>query len=680
MGRSVAGETFTLDQLSKIDTAVLQGNNSSYSLYVPIPSQWYVSSLDLNLIIQFSPLLLNSSSLTIMAGDVPIDTIKLDKTMAQPISWKVTIPNIYITPKITTLRLIGYLKINDNESACQEMDNQGNWVTLSGTSTITYNYMNKQSEWSLMEFPYPFIHKNAPFTDKVSFFLPIKMAANDFAPYFKLANVLSKEASWRGIQLDIKTMGDFNETALKYPSVIIGTPDTIDFSLIGKPDTLQLKDNQWLMNDGTPLSPDNGFVWLTSRGPQALLVISANSQKGLSTAIESVSSKIMHFTANNTSFFIAYPVHATKGNIADKKEVSFSELGYKNSVVFGIGQNQLNYEFNLPAQYTNQPIKLLLNYSNSPFLQKDRVSTISVSLNGLPLDGAALEPDSQIRTLALDLPQKQLQLGKNILNVSFTLLLPENFCSRDFLNQAWGTIYDNSSLQFQTSETPINDQIKSYPSRMNGNLLVGLSNDESVYQNAQLVKEMLRFATMLDKNTSLEVSDTQSIKSQTGHNIVYLNTAKDNSPALEILKSTFAQLVKNLAVTTDSALQGFNKSIFMNAFKKQQDVGFVAIRSTETEKNLSELILFGYSPKELNLAVSLLNDNDKLNSLTGNLAVAFQNGASTSLSSSTIDENVQKEITVRNVFRSTINYAWYGLGTLILCILIYIGWRAWRKK
>jgi len=581
---------------------------------------------------------------------------------------------------MTTVRLIGYMKLS--EDVCQDIENHGNWVTLSGNSSITYNYLNKQAGWSLMEFPYPFIHKDAPFIDKVSFYLPAKIGVADFAPYFKFANLLAKEASWRGVEIDIENLNELPAAGPTFPSIIMGTPETVDFSLLGSPEPLQLKNGTWLKNDGVPLGDDKGFIWLRHLGRQPVLIISANSKKGLATAVESINSNYMHFMATDTSFFIVQPVSTSANKARNKTNISFRDMGYKDNVVFGSGQSQLNYEFNLPAQFTNKSVNLVLNYSHSPFLQKDKASTMSVLVNEFPIDGVLLQADSaQTNVFKLELPQKQLRLGKNTLTITFNLMLPGDFCSRDYLSQAWGTIYDNSHLQFYQSDNPLRDQIKSYPALMEGEVFVGLPDNPEVFEDKQLVKNMIDFAVMLDKSSSVNVMDTKSLKGEIGqHNLVYFATGITDSPVIDTLKGTLTSLTDNLNATSNPSLWDIDRSIFINAFQKRQDVGFVGINLMGSQKNFTQLVLYGFTPKELSLAVELLNDTYKLGFLSGNLAVSFQNGTFTSLSSNEIQEHVQREISMERVSRLTISYLLYGFGCLMLGILIYFFWRKWQKK
>ncbi|CAM2765748.1 cellulose biosynthesis cyclic di-GMP-binding regulatory protein BcsB [Legionella worsleiensis] len=673
-------ETFTLNQLSKIDTAVLEGNKPSYTFYIPVPEQWQVNSLDLNLLIEFSPLLQNASSLTLMVGDTPVESMQLDNTKDQPVLWKMTIPKNYITPKITTVRLVAYLKLSNQ--VCEDAENPGNWVTLAGNSTITYHFTEQQKGWGLKDFPYPFIHKDAPFPDKISFYLPNELKAADFAPYFNFSNVLAKEASWRGVEIDAHPIKELFSSDTKRPKVIIGTPKSIDFSLLGTPELLQLKNATWVKNDGTPLHEKEGFIWLRTSGQSPTLVISANNQDGLLTAVEAINSRKMHFMVNNPYFFIAEPLAQTTPEPKAKTKISFKELGYNDAIIFGSGQSQLNYQFNLSAQYANQPVKLLLSYSHSPFLQKDKASTISISVNGFPVDGAVLQPNSaQTNRMEVDLPAKQLKMGKNTITVTFTLILSEAFCTRDYLSQAWGTVDDNSTLQFSSSDTPPSAQIKSYPALMDGDVLLVLPADPSVYQDQQLIKSMIDFSMMLTNNTSLKITDTQSLNDNLKtHNLVYLDAGVTNSPVIDTLKKTMSQLTDNLNTTSNPTLRAIDNSIFINAFSKIQDVGFINIRSPETKAGLTQLILYGYSPRELGLALGLLNDSYKLGLLTGNLAVAFQNGTFTSLSSGEIEENVQKEIAMKRASELTVYYILGGFAFIVLILLSFWGWRRWRKK
>lgn len=667
---------FTLYQLSKINTALIKGHRPSYTFYLPIPEQWEINSIELSLIIKFSPLLLNSSSLTLMVGDTPVDSIQLNNTKEQPLFWQIRIPKGLITPKTTTVRLVGYLKVSEN--VCADLENQANWVTVSGNSSISYRYEDRSSEWSLLDFPYPFIRTNSPLADKVILYVPEKMRSQEFAPYFKFANTLSKKASWRGVEFNVKSIDEWPIADAALPSVIIGTPKTINFSLLGFPPSLSLRNNKWY-DVKEPLKDDVGFVWLTHKGQNPVLIISANSTKGLDTAVESINSNDMHFMATNQTFFLAHPFVSKVHKLKNKTNISFQELGYKDNVVFGTGENQINYSFNIPTTFLNNPVKLSINYSHSPFLFKNRASTMSLSLNGLPIGGVELSSSSsEIKNSVFKLPSKQLQMGRNSLTITMNLILPNAFCSRDYLSAAWATIYNDSHLDFSESDKPVKTQIKSYPNIMEGEITVVLPEDENFYKDKKLMKELVNFSTTLSDVSTLEVVSDISL-SRTNQNMIYFGIGTTKNFIIDSLAKTFTQITSNLMLTSSATLKQINKSLFENAFSKTQNLGFVSIQSIDSNKN-TQLILYGFTQEDLKFSIGLLNNSFKRSLLTGDLAISFENGTFTSLSSSDIVEHVKREKAMERGSQLTLQYLLYTLIIFIIAIMGYLLWRKWRRK
>lgn len=676
-------KTFTLNQLSKIDTAVLEGNNPSYTFYLPIPHKWVVNSLDLNLIIQFSPLLTASSDLTLMVGNVPLDTIKLDKTKEQPLFWKVAIPKTVISPKVTTIRLLGDMKISDD--ICRDLENQGNWVTVSGNSNVTYHYNPKKLPLKLNQFPFPFIQKDAPDSDKITFYLPNQITLGGFSPYLQIANTLAKTASWRGVDFEIKKLDEWNNGALQNPAILIGTPDEIAFYQLGLSVPLILNKNKWLNSDGALLDDNQGFIWLTntSRSPQQpLLLISANTPQGIATAMDAITSNSVHYQATSTSLYIAKPVKDKFSSSNTQNTLTFDDLGYQDSVVFGTGQNLLTYQFNLPPQYSNAPIKLGLVYSHSPFLDKDKTSSMTVNLNGLPINGMKLNPSAANKNIfELELPKKQIKLGKNNLTIAFNLRLPESFCSRAYLSQAWGTLYDSSYLQFTKSDLPIKKALKYYPYLFENQVTLALPKEASFYQDKALLQQLIQFAAGLKQTTSLSITDNQSIsKAQSADNLIYFATGREQSIIIDRLKANFNEMINNLSITTSKALQSIDKSLFSNAFSKDQGIGFAGLLPPDPGSNNTQLVVFGFTLNELKLAISLLNTPYKLESLNGNLGVSFINGTYTNLSTRDIHEQVQAEVRLEQTGKRTLDYILYGLGGLIVFLVLYFGIRSTRNR
>lgn len=674
-------KTFTLYQISNIDTVVLRGKNSTQTFYIPLPALWNTQSLDLSFMIRFSPIFQSASTLTLTINDIPIDTIKLDSSKEESLNWKVTIPKQYIKNELLTVRIIGYMKISEN--ACQDMENEGNWLTISGNSTVTYHFLKNLSPIDLSKFPYPFIQKDTPFKDKITFILPEKPNFFDVAPYFQLTNIFTRYASWRGVDYQIDSIEALKNGTVQTNALLVGTPETIDFSQFNIHYPLLLSNNRWIENKGRPLANGVGFIFLTPnpKNPtQSLLIISANDWGGINTMIQNLFADRFKYEINKTSFFIARPFDLPQ-TTRIKNSFSLKDLGYNDTVVFGNSQNRIDYQFNLPASLRNDDGLLVLNYSNSPFLDTNSASYLMVQLNDLPINGVKLDPNSaQQDALEVNLPKEKLKPGKNSLSILFDLHLEEQNCSRYYLSRAWGTIYDSSYFTFTKTDTLEKVQLKYYPYLLSNEILVVLPSDDRVYQNKQFLLELFKFSTTLNTATSLTMSNDAAVtKSEDTHqDLIYLATA-GSRPLLTPLKTIFQDLQKNLNITTNKSLKSIDRAVFKNAFTSDQNVGFAGIDNSSIT-NKVRLFLYGYTGEDLTLILSLMNDAYKLNFLSGNLAVAFKNGTYTNLSSSEINEQVHREVEIEKTGEITLKTLLFGGGGLLILIFVVLFIRSTRNK
>ncbi|WP_115711132.1 cellulose biosynthesis cyclic di-GMP-binding regulatory protein BcsB [Legionella sainthelensi] len=675
--------SFKLNKLIKVETVVMQGNRPSFNFYIPIPKNWQVNNLDLNLILQYSPLLENISTLTMSVGDVPIDSIFLTKDKQQPIHWNVTIPKELLSSKVTTINLNGWFKIGDK--ICQDTENKGNWLTISGNSDIVYHYTKSDWQPALLNFPQPFIHLDAPYEDVVTLVLPNQLTDTSFFPYFDFANILAQKASWRGVSFDLIHLNELGNKILSHPAVLAATPDHVDFTTIGQPGLLRLKNQQWVNLDGTVLPGSSGFIWLTQYQQKPLLVISSNSTEGLTNTIRTLRSGLMQKMVNEPSFFLVNNKIALPENLGNQSTITFQDLGYKDNMVFGVGQNALSYQFNLPAQFFGKNNSLNLIYSHSPFLEKIKLSSLSVNLNGVPIGGVELIPDSEdIKTLKLPLPANNLVVGKNNLTINFVLSLASSWCSKDYLDQAWGIIYQNSNLEFsnENEDTLEKPQLKDWPSLMTGNVLVSLPSEVEAYKNEKLVNNLINFSSNLKNNTSLVLLNYSKFEKSkiASYNTLFFSTAKSDSLFLNHLKKLFKNFLLSLKNTKDPVLNDIDKSVFENAFLKNQGIGFARIWEEEANSNIHQMILYGYSPEDLNFAVRLLNNGFKRESLSGDLAVSFQNGSFTSLSPENIQSQTESEATMKKVTQVTSHVVIYVLILFLALIIIGLILRIFRPK
>ncbi len=683
LASSARNQSFTLNQISKISTIVLNGKNPSYTLYLPVMQQWTLNRVRMQLDIQYSPILLPSSTLTVMVNDIPVDTIKLAKN-TNSFEWQLNIPDTLIKSEkgIINVRLIGYLKISDK--ICSDIENQGNWLTISGNSSVTYSYDQSEAAFKLKDLPQPFINKQSPGVDQITLFLPEKLTLERFSPYLKLVNYFSKEASWRGVSFGVSRFQGFDKIDQKQNAIVIGTPDAIDYSTIEKHLPLKLTDGRWKHRNGNVLPTREGFIYLTTNSQdsqKALMVISANDVRGITTVLDNINQQSLYYKANNPDFYIAKPLGKQKNFDKEQPIISLQHLGYGDGIVFGDGQQNLSYQFNLTADNANRPVNLLLRYSHSPFLSTDIVSYMMVTLNGFPLDGVSLIPgNAQKSSMEIILPKSALKLGKNTLGVTFDLRLQEKDCSRFDLSRAWGVLYNSSYLTFHTSDEPVKLHINEYPYILDKEVEIGLPQDPGFYNNSTTQKALIQFVSSLKDSSSLKISTNQSLSDKDNNrNIIYIGSGPSTNMILLRLRALTENLAKQLAITSNKAFKSIDMSLFINAFVKSQNVGFVGFVPLSARK--SALILYGYDRSALLQALAMLNNSNKRDSLSANLAVAFNNGSFTSLSTEEIQKSIAAEIKVREASAFTVRLMiWVAAGIIVLIIVVVVILSIYKRR
>ena len=676
-------QTYTLNELSKIDNAVIQGRNPSYTFYVPTPADWQVGGINLDLKIHASSILLPSSTLTLMVDNTPIDSTHINKDGQDFFSWQISIPKSLLDDELTTLTLVGYQSVGNDR--CQDIRNDGNWVSISGQSTITYQYELKDKTHKLADFPFPFIQKQSPEPDKIALLLPKKLGADSFIPYLQIANILSKQANWRGLSFVLinKTTPLSSIIAdIQNNAILIAEPSELNLSDIQLPGSFAIKNQLWYQNNGEKIDEKRGLIFLIKNPANpnlSILVISANSHVGIESALKALNRNTVKYLADHDQYYLTPNLENNDYQKKHKRSISFKELGYEDQVVQGDGQQTLNFDFIIPSKFKNGQVILDLLYSFSPFVDKENPSYMMIKLNGLPLDGVKLKPgDARQRLLEVKLPREQVKPGKNNLEIVFDLRLPEKYCAKAYTSLAWGTIYRDSYINFTPRQSDPGLSIKNYPYYMDNTVILAIPTQENLYQNSTFLKELLSLASSFKYSQKLGVlKNTQISQTPKNAGLIYITYGENTSSVLDQMKREFNKLSKSLNITSDNTLRAIDGNLLNNAFKKQQEAGFVAI----TEENLSHpnIFIYGYAPEEMKLALSLLNDSFKLESLSGDIAIAFKNGTYTNLSSHDIHQQIEKEVKLEKISNNVFYTMMVVLGLLVLVGVIWFLIRATKN-
>ncbi len=674
---SVLQGVYSLEEITKQRHIVLNGHLPIYHLYLPIKSQWNIEGLKLNLLVHRSPVLLPYSTLTVLVRDTPIDTIKLDFPSGEVNSWEVMIPKTYIPENEKTLKvsLSGYMLVSDK--ICQDLENKGNWVNIAGSSLVTYVY-DRHTSYDLKEFPHPFVQVNAPAIDKVTFVLPNKIQKTHLYPYLQMAHYLSHKASWRGINFSLLGMHQYLEShSIKDNIVVMGTPSDFDLEQLNIPLPIDTNSQGQLVMRNSVLNDESGLVLLT-RNPKspdyALLLILANTSKGITSVVQALTHGMIQAEANNPGYYLLLSENyfPTNSKVHRSPIVEFSELGYRDRTVYGEGEQQISMQFKVQPQWVSHSAELSLIYSHSPFLDKGSTSYLYIILNGQPINGVELEPNSGVKKkVSLKLPQKQLKIGTNQLEIVFDLNLKSEHCTRFRLNSAWGTIYNTSYFEFIPSDKNISRTLDAYPYFFQSPVLIRLPEEVEIYRNMRLVKQLFNFVASLSYTTDLYFEfNSNPLRKVEELNLIDISTFNSPSLGLVLLSKVFGPLFEQLEHSKNSTLKAINSKLFSESFNQRKDLGYVGITASNTHKTNTQLIIYGYGPKEVMLAFSLLNDAYKRSQLIGNIAIVFNNGTYTSLDTRDIDKQVKAEEQIE-VVRVIFSYVLALM--LIVAVIVIVG-------
>lgn len=661
---AIQSKTYTFYDLSKIDNTRLTGKNTFAEFYFPLTEQWQIESLDIELNLQFSNLLIKPSSVTAMVNDTPIASMPLDAQTPRPTLWKIKIPSAYLTKKLVTMRLVGDLHLTDN--ACADEDSPANWLTVSGKSTVQYNYQVSEYIPDLQLFPLPFIQKNAPQMDVINFIVSNAIDTQLFGVYFSMASLMSRYASWRGIDYKITSLDDFLNAPGDAPAIFISMPKDIPLDKLSLPAEITRVDGLWQVNNQR-LDEHSGLIMMLAFQNNPVMIISGNHMNGIKNALRSIKNKNMYFLSNNKAFFVAKPTPDALEVPETSQIQTFESLGYKDRVSFGSGENSANYTFRLSPEYTGSDAKLALNYSASPFLSKKKISSITIALNDIPLGGPTLNYALGFKnTYDVVLPASLLKIGTNQLKFTFNLEMPNRYCSKNIISQAWGTIYSDSTLTFTKSTWEKTEDIRYYPELFGAVISVILPDSINI-KNFGFMKSLLDFASTFNGMHEVEIITLEQYnKSPNTTDAIIFLTHDSNSQALSRLSQQFEKLVDNLNQTSSIIFKSINANIFNNALNTPENIGFVTLHMDKTQH--IQLTIYGYDLNALNLAMKLLINPFKRDTLAGDLAVAFENGTFTSLSTSGINLYVGKELRM-NQFS---NYMVIGFSLILFVISMLV--------
>ena len=630
-------ETFTLNDLLSApgqivpQDIVMQGRQASNGVVIPLPEDWNVKRMVVRLNFTHSSIMKNTSTLTLTANDTPVGSVRLTPENELNGKLDVRVPPEVLKGESVTLKFIATMRITDDY--CDDLNNMGNWVRVSSLSTVEYGYEQLVLEPNVGRLPFPFINPRSVKIDTALFVTPANPTPQEMVPMYYLASYFSSQMTFRGMNLLSLPINEVTPTILdKYNLVWIGRSDRLPQlkDIAGK---LPLKIN----DQGTFLAADSRDVgiimlaaspWNTGR---SILIITGATDTAVANAAKAIRQPDFVKVARGSYALVpTTPVEPPTSLLLEGGITTFKTLGYPTETVNGIGKHTLTYTLATPNWRTPESVKLTIAMAHSPFTTND-LSYLTLAINGVPQSGVYLNKDNiQPSKWTVTIPASQLTAGDNRLELTYELHFDkdERRCDEDVWAQAWGVIYDTTTVEAKFSDATPELFLTSFPVPFDSGTMIVLPRQMGVEQRAATFKLFNELGRSIETRVrAFEVTTADQVTE---------DMLKRQS-AILLGRPTENQWVAAALRSAPLKFDGFVRSLDIPSLKlvvaDTSSVGVLEIMTSPWNKQKAVLIITGTDDKGVGLAGAILVDPKLDKSLKGDVAVADSTGFLTTLDS-----------------------------------------------
>jgi len=631
---------YTIADITGIGDITLNGSSPSYTFYLPVKQSWQITGINLQLLVSYSKVLRENSTLTIKVNNVPLDSILLEKVSSSNYSWNISIPADMITGDSVAVSLSGFLRVSDIE--CDDIENAANWVLVSKDSTIKYLYQIANQDFTLEQIPYPFIDKNSLKADKVVLVSPKDASGEEMVPVLQLAGYLGSQSTWRGLDLSTLQPADVSDDLKANANLIyVGTIERLTLANSGVTWPLKFGSGKILQTNGKPVADDSGVIMIAGspwNPEKAVMAITGVTASAVTKAAQAVSNgQFQKLVRGNYAFIPTTPVDQTGVNEAsDWAKTNLEALGYSDQKVNGIGDQTISIPLNFPTGLQPKEIKVTVVFNHSPFVSTDR-SFLVLNMNGIPQEGVYLNEKNEKRTTwTVTIPSDQLTPGKNTLEVLFTLHMADGeYCTEDYYDQAWAVLSRQTTLEVTFDSATVTPDLSSYPSPFGKNTLVIVSPKMGAEERKNTFLMLSQLGTLLgDQAQYLKLVTTSQItdKDLAGNNLIIIGNPTSNALAAEAIKSA--------PVTMDANGKKLKTSLFDLTIQDGQPVGIAQDIVSPWDSSKSLLLISGTNDKSLGWATGLFTKKDSISRLSGDIAIVDEKEGLTLVDSHALEKSV----------------------------------------
>ncbi|MBS0359497.1 MAG: cellulose biosynthesis cyclic di-GMP-binding regulatory protein BcsB [Proteobacteria bacterium] len=624
---TVLTATYSLGELLGKNPIVISSVDSTYTFYPPVPEQWDLLGLKLNLKMDYSQTLIQGSALTASSNSVPLSTIPLSQGKGAISQWEIVLPQGLITPgALPSITVTSSLR---NTNVFCPLDDFGNWVKISDESTITYTYKQKNFKPDLISLPYPFIREQWPTTDQSTIILP-ESTTDTLISALKLSAYLNGVSSWRGIKIDTALFKDLTDKQKNQAELIfVGTTDWLQqISNLFPKMPLKIDKEGFFHNEKDEKIPaDTGVIFLVSSpwNPNyEAMIISGKTKNAINTALENFIQPDFSQIVYGDYVLLPNPPEKKKVKQSDTQKMIFEELGYPDQIARGRGTHTITYNILLPNN--KKPNSFDFNiYLNHSSLVSNSKSLLMLNINNIPIETLNLTQSNERNFLwKINIKGELLLPGKNTIDMVYSFhIANEQFCDPLYPNIVWGVIEGKSYLTVNFDDRVPKVPLNLFPVPFDDNTIIVIPEKMTPSEQTSLFTLVDKLSFELKKKSSsiqFETVDHLDKNTLKKSNVILFGNVLNNPMVQSAVKKTPLENFKTTGLVQKENIHPIPESNY--------PYGFIGLFDSPWNTHNAILIIFGKDEQALSTSVNTLVSLNPATQakLSGNVAIINENG------------------------------------------------------
>lgn len=623
----------SLTDLGQSNDETLQGVLVSRSYGFRWPSSWEtLPGNAVTIIFSHAPALASYSSMAVDFNGIRIGSIQLTPDNSDQGIAKFAIPsNAINVGDYNTLTLQFYMGINENY--CDDFENPGVWATIHSTTFFDLLYQPVVPAPELSLYPFPLLQGSELVVNQLTIVTPDKPSVAELTAIAVISAKLGQLNTFFDLNVDVIPESRLATDNIVGNIMYVGQADNLRvLNTLGLPIVSNMGQKiSFVSLDGTPLDPDDGILWedVSPSDPTAVrLVVTGQTENALVKAARGLANDSVYPRLAGQLGVIKNVAQPLSVSNTIKPKMTFSDLGYPDSTARGTREGTISYILPLSREwqvYTEATLDL--HFAHSALLYPQG-STLSASINGTPVGSVLLNAENvQDGQVTFRIPARLFEIGFNTITITADLQLPfdpqdQYFCDEDNYNDAWVTVYSDSTLNLPGGPTALVLDLGNYPFGYTG--LPDLSDlafvvpDTPASETAQAIAwvaaRLGRYTQGQELSPKVISASNISNIDQSNFSQILIGRPSDNSaiyPLSAVLPLPF--------VAGQDTPQNPDTISEIVPATGRDSVGY--IQSALTDDNQPRLIVTGNSTEGVLWAAKALNDQTLLNQLKDNLAI-----------------------------------------------------------